>query len=133
MTFPDFYSFLKKEFIKDRNFIIIEKIQQISSPPFYGTYGTGIVAFCEMIIHHDDRRNIIRFIGNIVNGEIPTNLQIEVISIILSSPAHPNLGGSFEAKRYLIYNGSIEDENHRGELNTAFLMNILNNYYSFMK
>jgi hypothetical protein len=133
MTCHEFYSLLREEFIKDNNILLIENIQQIRSRPFYGTYGTGTVAFCEMIIPDNDRRNIIRFIGNIVGGELPMNVQIELISVILLSPSHPNLGGFFEARRYLIFDGSIEDSHNPGKWNIGFLMNILNNYYSFMK
>lgn len=133
MTCPEFYSFIKKEFIKDQNFILIDRIQQITSPPHYGTFGTGEVAFCEIILHYSDQRNIIRFISNILSDGIDPYLKIELISITLASPSHPNLAGFFEAKGSVIFKGSMADENNPKELNTSFLMNILNNYHSFVR
>ena len=131
MTYKEFFSIIKEGFIKDQNFILIEKIQRISTSA-YGSYGNDLFAFCEIINYNNDKRNIIRFVGSGKIAEVPRHIKVEVISIVLESPDHLNLGGAFEAKHRVIFKGSIADEKNPEEIDIHFLLKILKNYHSLI-
>jgi len=129
MTKTNFQQFIRENFSDKTNCLVIDKIQYITKDQ----HGNNSFCICEIITYFDNQRNIIQFIGFDHEENIAKNIKIEVISLTLKSPSHPNLSGSYQVKHSIVYHGSMTDSENPNELNCKFLLNILQNLNSFIK
>jgi hypothetical protein len=129
MTKNNILELIRQHFSNQKHCLIIDKIQPITN----NQYGNNVFAWCEIITCFADQRRIIRLIGFDREENLAKNIKIEVISLTLKSPSHPNLGGPFHAKHSVVFHGSMADAENPNEWDSKFLLNILNNLYSFIQ